>query len=99
MSILANKAPADRPKPARVYVPTTALARTVEFSEEAMQVFLTDGRTLSVPLLWFPRLAAARPEQRANVEIGGGGIGLHWPEIDEDLSVANLMAGGDWRST
>ncbi len=82
----------------RGYVPRTALAQSVEFTSEAMQVFLTDGRMLSVPLLWFPRLWSATPEQRAQVEIGGGGIGLHWPEIDEDLSVANLMAGGDWRS-
>ena len=57
-----------------------------------------DGRMLTVPLLWFPRLFAATSEQRAAVEIGGGGISLHWPEIDEDLSVANLMASGDWRS-
>ena len=84
-----------RPKVERGYVPRTALARAVEFSGEAMQVFLTDGRVLSVPLLWFPRLWAATPEQRAGVEIGGGGVGLHWPEIDEDLSVANLMAGAD----
>lgn len=82
----------------RACVPTTALAKTVEFSDEAMQVFLTDGRTLGVPLLWFPTLAAATPGQRANVEIGGGGISLHWPEINEDLSVANLLAGGDCRS-
>lgn len=82
----------------RTYVPTTALARSVEFAGEAMQVFLTDGRMVSVPLLWFPLLASATPEQRAKVEIGGGGISLHWPEIEEDLSVANLMAGGDWRS-
>ena len=81
------------------YLPTTALADAVECAEEAMQVFLTDGRILTVPLLWFPRLFTATPEQRAKAEIGGGGISLHWPEIDEDLSVANLMAGGDWRST
>ena len=93
MTILAS-----RPKSDRVYVPTTALANSVEFTEEAMQVFLTDGRILSVPILWFPRLSSATSEQRANVEIGGGGISLHWPEVDEDLSVANLMAGGDWRS-
>ena len=80
------------------YLPTTALANAVEFTDETMQVFLTDGRILTVPLLWVPKLVAAMPEQRANVEIGGGGISLHWPEIDEDLSVANLMAGGDWRS-
>ena len=82
----------------RAYLPATALANAVEFANEAMQVFLTDGRALTVPLLWFPRLFAATPEQRAKVEIGGGGISLHWPEIDEDISVANLMAGGDWRS-
>jgi len=93
MSILANK-----PRIGRVYVPTTALAKTVEFTEETMQIFLTDGRTLGIPLLWIPSLSSATPEQRANLEIGGGGISLHWPEIDEDLSVANLMAGGDWRS-
>ncbi len=88
----------DRRKQGHAYVPTTALARSVEFTDASMQVFLTDGRAISVPLLWFPILASATPEQRANVEIGGGGISLHWPEIDEDLSVANLMAGGDWRS-
>ena len=59
------------------YPPTTALANAVEFTEEAMQVFLTDGRILTVPLLWFPRLFAATPKQRATVEIGGGGISLH----------------------
>ena len=74
------------------------LAKSVEFTEDEMQVFLMDGRTLSAPLLWFPRLAAATPEQRAQVIIGGGGIGLHWEEIDEDLSVAGLLGGADWRS-
>ena len=82
----------------RSYLPTTALAKAVELNDEAMQVFLADGRILTVPLLWFPRLFAASPDQRTNVEIGGGGFGLHWPDIDEDLSVANLMAGGNWRS-
>ena len=82
----------------RSNLPTTALAKAVEFNDEAMQVFLTDGRILTVPLLWFPRPFAASPDQRTNVEIGGGGISLHWPQIDKDWSVANLMAGGDWRS-
>ncbi len=91
MSALTNP----RPKIERGYVPRTVLAWSVEFSGDAMQVFLTDGRILSVPLLWFPRLRAATPEQLAQVEIGGGGVGLHWPEIDEDLSMANLMAGAD----
>lgn len=73
------------------------LAKSVEFMGYEMQVFLMDRRTLSVPLFWFPRLAAATPEQRAQVIIGGG-IGLHWEEIDEDLSVAGLLGGADWRS-
>ena len=90
--------PNNRTKFERGHVPRTARAQAVEFSGDAMQVFLTDGRMLSVPLLWFPRLRAATPEQRARLEISGGGIGLHWPDIDEDLSVANLMAGGDRHS-
>ena len=78
--------------------PTTALAQAVTFDDITMRVQLTDGRTVSVPLLWFPRLQAARPEQRLRVEIGGGGRGLHWDELDEDLSVAGLLAGGDQRA-
>ncbi len=82
----------------RAYVPTTALAKAVEFDAEAMRVTFTDGRVLSVPLVWFPTLNAATPAQRARYEIAGGGISLHWPELDEDLSIAGLMAGVDWRS-
>lgn len=63
-----------------------------------MWVNLTDGRDLGVPLVWFPRLRSATPEQRANCEISGGGIGIHWPDIDEDRSIAGLMAGVDSRS-
>jgi len=83
----------------RAYVPTTALAKSVRFDDAMMHVSLIDGRIISVPLIWFPLLHAATPEQREYYEIGGGGISLYWPEIDEDLSVANLMAGADWRST
>ncbi len=82
----------------RAYVPTTALARAVTFDDEMMQVFLTDGRVISVPLIWFPILYEATPEQRARYEIGGGGVSLHWPDLDEDLSVANLLAGADWQA-
>jgi hypothetical protein len=82
----------------RAYVPATALAKSVEFDEVMMRVTFTDGRVLSVPLAWFPVLESATPEQRARFEIGGGGVGLHWPELDEDLSIAGLMAGVDWRS-
>jgi hypothetical protein len=81
------------------FVPATALAKAVEFDEEAMRVSFTDGRVLCVPLAWFPVLREATPAQRARYEIGGGGVSLHWPELDEDLSVANLMAGVDWQST
>ena len=83
----------------RAYVPTTALAKTLEFDEHAMRVVFTDGRVLSVPLEWFPVLRRASPEQLKHYEIGGGGVSLHWPELDEDLSIAGLMAGVDWRST
>jgi hypothetical protein len=51
-----------------------------------------------VPIIWFPLLHEAAPEQREQYEIGGGGVSLHWPEVDEDLSVANLIAGVDWQS-
>jgi hypothetical protein len=83
----------------RAYVPTTALAQSVEFGDDMMHVFLSDGRTISVPIIWFPLLHRATPEQRMRYEIGGGGVSLHWPEIDEDLTVAHLMAGADWQST
>ncbi|HJZ47239.1 MAG TPA: DUF2442 domain-containing protein [Roseiflexaceae bacterium] len=79
----------------RAYVPTTALAKAVSFDDAAMHVTLTDGRMLSVPLIWFPLLHAASPDQRNQYEIGAGGRSLHWPEIDEDLSVAQLLAGAD----
>ena len=87
-----------KPKRPRAFVPATALAKSVDFDEAMMRVAFTDGRILCVPLAWFPTLRDATPEQRSRCEIGGGGVGLHWPEIDEDLSVAGLMAGVDWRS-
>ena len=85
-------------KSARAYVPTTALAKSVDFDEEMMHVSLTDGRLISVPIIWFPVLRAATPEQRTKYEIGGGGTSLHWAELDEDLSVKGLLAGADWQS-
>jgi len=87
-----------RPARGRAYVPATALAKAVEFDAEMMRVVFTDGRVLGVPLAWFPTLRAATPAQRARYEIGGGGISVHWPELDEDLSIAGLMAGVDWRA-
>ena len=85
-------------KSQRAYVPTTALAKSVNFDEDMMHVTLTDGRRISVPTIWFPLLLKASPEQRTKYEIGGGGTSLHWPELDEDLSVAGLMAGADLQS-
>ncbi|MDT5060268.1 MAG: hypothetical protein QOH63_727 [Acidobacteriota bacterium] len=79
----------------RAYTPTSALAKKVEFDNVMMHVHLADGRIISVPLAWFPLLRDAKPKQRARYEIGGGGMSLHWPEIDEDLSVAGLLAGAD----
>jgi hypothetical protein len=61
------------------------------FDEHTMWVDLSDGRTIGVPLAWFPRLLQATPEQRQRVELSR--VGLHWEEIDEDISVAGLLAG------
>lgn len=65
----------------------------VEISDDALTVVLMDGRRLSVPLMGFPRLLTASPKERANFELLGRGIGIHWPEIDEDLSVQGLLRG------
>src|SRR5271154_6827528 len=66
-------------------------ATKVTFDEHSMWVDLSDGRTIGVPFAWFPRLLNAKPRQRAKVEIGRHG--LHWDEIDEDISIAGLLAG------
>jgi uncharacterized protein DUF2442 len=69
------------------------LAVSVSFPEdtETLVVELADGRQISVPLAWFPRLAGATREQRADYHLIGEGIGIHWPQIDEDLSVAGFL--------
>lgn len=59
----------------------------------ALTVELEDGRTVSVPLLWYPRLAHAAPKEREHWRFIGRGEGIHWPDLDEDISVANLLAG------
>ncbi len=82
-------------KSQRAYVPTSALAKSVNFDEEMMHVSLTDGRLISVPIIWFPLLRKATSDQRSKYELGGGGTSLHWPELDEDLSIAGLLAGTD----
>ncbi|MCW5983176.1 MAG: DUF2442 domain-containing protein [Bryobacteraceae bacterium] len=63
----------------------------VSCTADALKVVLTDGRVVSVPLAWFPRLLAATPKQRAEWELIGGGIGIHWETIDEDILVASLL--------
>lgn len=65
----------------------------VEVSEETLCVDLADGRTVTAPLAWYPRLLAATPEQRGNWQLAGGGYGIHWPDVDEDLSVEGLLRG------
>ena len=74
-------------------VETAARATEVNITEDELIVHLVDGRTLSVPLAWFPTLLHASPEQRSTVRIIGDGEYLHWPEADEDLSVAGLLRG------
>ena len=68
-------------------------ATAVRLDESTLTVDLLDGRTISVPLAWYPRLLHATDEQRANWQLAGGGFGIHWPDIDEDLSTAGLLRG------
>jgi hypothetical protein len=70
----------------------SVFAQDVHITEDTLTVDLTDGRSISVPILWYPRLANATPEERDNWEIGSG-IGIHWPDLDEDISVEGLLAG------
>lgn len=69
----------------------TTSPKAVRFDEDTLWVSLSDGRTIAAPLAWFPRLLEAAPEQRALVELSKGG--LHWDSLDEDISVAGLLAG------
>jgi hypothetical protein len=65
----------------------------MEINDDTLSVSLMDGRTISVPLAWYPRLLNATKVQRENWRIAGGGYGLHWPDIDEDLSTEGLLRG------
>jgi hypothetical protein len=67
--------------------------KDVHFIEDTFSVDLIDGRTIIVPLAWYPRLLHATPEQRNKWQVGGGGYGIHWPDIDEDLSTEGLLRG------
>ena len=66
-------------------------AREISISEDELTALLADGRKISVPLVWFPRLLHATTDQRRNLELLGEGEGIHWPDIDEGLSVAGLL--------
>ena len=68
-----------------------AVARSVRFEVEHLTVQLADGRELRVPLAWFPRLQQATAEQRTHWRLIGRGVGIHWPDIDEDVSVPSLL--------
>jgi Protein of unknown function (DUF2442)/Domain of unknown function (DUF4160) len=65
----------------------------VQFTEDTISVGLVDGRVITVPLVWYPRLLGATASQRENWKIAGGGFGIHWPDIDEDLSTEGLLRG------
>ncbi len=69
----------------------------VGFTKDSLRVELKDGRSITVPLNWYPRLLNASPQQRDNWEISSGGYGIHWPEIDEDLSSEGLLRGAPAR--
>jgi Protein of unknown function (DUF2442) len=67
--------------------------KNVSSTEESISVDLMDGRTITVPLVWYPKLFNATPDQRAQWEVCGGGYGIHWEEIDEDLSTEGMLRG------
>jgi hypothetical protein len=65
----------------------------VHITDDTLSVDLEDGRTIAVPVGWYPRLAHARPEERANYQLSGAGRGIHWPDLDEDIGVEGLLWG------
>lgn len=71
----------------------TATAKTVKVTDDALIVELRDGRTVSVPITWYPRLAQGTATERGRWELIGPGIGIHWPALDEDISVEALLLG------
>ena len=65
----------------------------VAVTDDTLSVDLEDGRTISVPICWYPRLAHGLPAERANIQISGAGYGLHWPDLDEDIGIEGLLLG------
>ena len=79
---------------------TKPCASKISFTKDSFSVYLTDGRILIVPLAYFPRLLDASPKERQNYEFSGGGTGIHWEDLDEDISVEGLLMGvGDITKT
>jgi hypothetical protein len=70
-----------------------ARAQHVTVTEDALAVDLADGRTIVAPLVWYPRLLQGTPKERNNWRLIGGGEGIHWPDLDEDISVENILTG------
>jgi hypothetical protein len=68
-------------------------ATSVSVTEDSLTVDLSDGRTIVVPLPWFPRLLHGTPAERSNFRLVGNGSGIHWPDLDEDISIEGLLAG------
>jgi len=71
----------------------TVVVRAVTITEDKISVELSDGRAISAPLAWYPRLLHGTPEERSDWRMTGRGVGLHWPALDEDISVQNLLMG------
>jgi len=69
------------------------LATKLSFSEDSFTVYLNDGRHITIPLAWYPRLLAGTKHERENYELIGGGEGVHWPKLDEDILIEGLLAG------
>lgn len=74
-------------------VVTLARVLSVEVTDDTLSVDLEDGRSVSVPIGWYPRLANGTPTERANLQISGAGYGVHWPDLDEDIGVEGLLLG------
>ncbi len=74
-------------------IQTDERVKEVHFTDDAIAVDLMDGRTITVPLAWYPKLLKATSEQSANWRVSGGGYGIHWEEIDEDLSTEGMLRG------
>ncbi len=70
-----------------------ARARRVEVTDDTLTAHLEDGRSIACPLVWYPRLVAATPDERQNFRLIGPGVGVHWPDVDEDVSIRGMLLG------